>query len=71
MKLLKIGSSSSNNIVLHSDFVSSYHAEMILLDNGDIILEDKNSKNGTFVGNQKLTPFFGSISKKRRLYSFC
>jgi len=67
MKLLKIGSSSSNNIVLHSDFVSSYHAEMILLDNGDIILEDKNSKNGTFVGNQKLTPF-SEVSVKRGDY---
>ena len=56
MKLLKIGRSSSCNIVLHSDKVSTLHAEMILLDNGEIILEDKNSTNGTFVGNQQVTP---------------
>lgn len=56
MKLLKIGRSSSCNIVLHSDKVSTFHAEMILLDNGEIILEDKNSTNGTFVGNQQVTP---------------
>lgn len=28
MKLLKIGSSSSSNIVLNSEFVSSHHAEI-------------------------------------------
>ena len=54
MKLLKIGSSSSCDIVLHSEFVSGHHAEMILLDSGEIILEDKNSTNGTFVGNKKI-----------------
>lgn len=41
MKLIRIGSSSSCDIVLHSEFVSGHHAEMILLDNGEIILEDK------------------------------
>ncbi len=52
MKLLKIGSAPSNNIVLRSPYVSSLHAELILLDNGDILLEDKNSRNGTFLMNQ-------------------
>ena len=56
MKLLKIGSSSSSNIVLNSEFVSSHHAEILLLDSGEIILEDKNSTNGTFVGGKKLLP---------------
>ena len=56
MKLLKIGSSSSSNIVLNSEFVSSHHAEILLLDSGEIILEDKNSTNGTFVGGKKITP---------------
>lgn len=54
MKLLKIGSSSSSNIVLNSEFVSSHHAEILLLDSGEIILEDKNSTNGTFVGGKKI-----------------
>lgn len=56
MRLIKIGSSPSCDLVLQSEFVSSHHAEMILLDNGDIILEDKNSTNGTYVGNKKLSP---------------
>lgn len=56
MKLLKIGSSPTNNIVLRSPYVSSLHAELILLDNGDILLEDKNSKNGTFVMNKPIKP---------------
>lgn len=56
MRLLKIGSANSCDIVLHSGFVSAVHAEMTLLDNGEILLEDKNSTNGTFIGTQRLTP---------------
>lgn len=56
MKLLKIGRDSSCNIKLHSSFVSSVHAEMLLLDNGEIYIEDKNSANGTFVDNQRINP---------------
>lgn len=56
MKLLKIGSDSSCDIVINSDYVSSYHADLTLLDNGDIIIEDKNSTNGTFVGKKKINP---------------
>ena len=54
MKLLKIGSSPSCDIVLHSPYVSALHAELTLLDNGEIVIEDKNSSNGTFIGNRKL-----------------
>src|SRR5574344_1074033 len=56
MKLLKIGRSASNNIVLNSNMVSSIHAELTILDNGDILLEDKNSHNGTFVMNKPIQP---------------
>lgn len=56
MRLLKIGRDPSNNIVLHSDKVSSLHAEITLLNNGDIMLEDKGSRNGTFVMNQPIKP---------------
>lgn len=56
MKLLKIGSASSCNIVFNSEYVSGVHAELLLTDDGKMILEDKNSLNGTFVGNKKLTP---------------
>lgn len=56
MKLLTIGRSPSCNIILNSDKASALHAEIIVLDNGDIFLEDKNSTNGTFVGNNKINP---------------
>ena len=47
MKLITIGSSQNATIRLDSSFVSSLHAEIILIDNGDIILTDRNSRNGT------------------------
>jgi len=54
MKLLKIGSSSSCDIIIKSDFVSAHHADLTLLDSGEIFIEDKNSTNGTFVGNKRI-----------------
>ena len=54
MKLIKIGSSSACDIVINNKYVSAHHADLTLLDNGDIILEDKDSTNGTFVGNKKV-----------------
>lgn len=56
MKLITIGSSSNATIRLNSSFVSSLHAEILLIDNGDIILTDRGSRNGTFVQNQKVEP---------------
>ena len=54
MRLLKIGRDASCDIVLHSDKVSSLHAEITILNNGDILLEDKNSRNGTFLMNKPI-----------------
>ena len=56
MKLIRIGNSQSCDLKLDSEYVSSLHAEMTILDDGQIILEDKNSRNGTTVGNKKLEP---------------
>ncbi len=56
MRLLKIGRDASCDIVLHSAAVSSLHAELTILNNGDILLEDKNSRNGTFVMNKVVRP---------------
>lgn len=50
MKLLKIGSSANCDIVINSDYVSGHHADLILLDGGEILIQDKGSRNGTFVG---------------------
>ena len=56
MKIIKIGRDPGCNIVMHSDKVSSLHAEITMLDSGDIQLEDKNSRNGTFIMNQRIAP---------------
>lgn len=56
MRLLKIGRDMSCDIALHSTKVSSLHAELTLLNNGDILLEDKGSVNGTFVMNVPIKP---------------
>lgn len=56
MRLLKIGRDASCDIVLQSDKVSSLHAEITILNNGDILLEDKNSRNGTFLMNKPIKP---------------
>lgn len=56
MRLLKIGRDSSCDIVLQSQRVSALHAEITVLNNGDILLEDKNSRNGTFIMNRPIKP---------------
>lgn len=56
MRLLKIGRDASCDIVLHSTNVSSLHAELTLFNSGDITIEDKGSKNGTFIMNQPIKP---------------
>lgn len=56
MRLLKVGRDSNCDIILHSDKVSALHAEITILNNGDILLEDKNSRNGTFIMNRPIKP---------------
>lgn len=56
MRLLKVGRDSNCDLVLHSDKASALHAEITILNNGDILLEDKNSRNGTFVMNRPIKP---------------
>lgn len=56
MRLLKIGRDPSCDIVLQSQRASALHAEITVLNNGDILLEDKNSRNGTFIMNRPIKP---------------
>lgn len=56
MKLIVIGSGNNSHIKLNSQFVSSYHAELLLLDNGEILLTDKGSRNGTYLNEKRLQP---------------
>lgn len=54
MKLIKIGKDTKCDLVLKSDYVSALHAELTILDDGQMFIEDKGSTNGTFIGKKKL-----------------
>ena len=55
MKLIKIGRSSENDIVIGEDSnVSRNHAEIFEDDEGRIFLTDLDSANGTFINGKKL-----------------
>lgn len=54
--LLKVGRADACQIRLTSPNVSSLHAEILVLDDGKVIVIDRNSTNGTYVGNQRLVP---------------
>lgn len=54
MKTLKIGKSSTNNIVVNNNFVSSEHARIVINDNGQLTVKDLNSKNGTFLNGKRV-----------------
>lgn len=56
MRLLTIGRDATNHIVLADSKVSALHAELVLLDNGDMLLTDRNSTNGTLVRGQQVQP---------------
>lgn len=55
MKKITIGRNPSNDIVIGNSNISGYHAIIILEDNGEIILRDLNSTNGTFVNGKRIT----------------
>jgi pSer/pThr/pTyr-binding forkhead associated (FHA) protein len=55
MKLVKIGRSVDNTIVVKDDTtISRNHAEIFQDDEGNIFLTDLNSSNGTYVNGKKL-----------------
>ena len=56
MKRISIGNTPQSNIVLSSQFVSRNHAELLLLYNGDMLLVDNGSSNGTFVNGNRIAP---------------
>lgn len=56
MKLIKIGSSQACQLVLNDSHVSSLHAEITILDDGQLLIEDKDSLNGTFVNGNRIEP---------------
>lgn len=54
MKSIKIGRSSSNDYVINDSVISSYHALITVSDSGEAYIEDRGSKNGTFVNGVKI-----------------
>ncbi len=55
MKVITIGRSSENNIVINDAKVSRTHLQLVQNDNGICSVVDLNSANGTFVNDQKIT----------------
>jgi hypothetical protein len=55
MKKLVIGRDAGNQIVLNHNFVSRKHAELIIMDNGQVMIRDLGSSNGTFVNGKRIT----------------
>ena|SRR6476661_5200550 len=49
-----LGRQLGSDIVIHEEFVSRFHAEIIWED-GKYILVDKNSTSGTFVNGKKIS----------------
>lgn len=49
MKVIKVGRSSGNDIVISDSYVGRTHCEFIQDDSGNYWVVDLNSKNGTFV----------------------
>lgn len=56
MRLISIGRSKSSTICIPNEYVSANHAELVLLDNGDIFLIDCNSRHGTFLFGKQIAP---------------
>ena len=54
MKTIRIGRSSSNDVVIQDPVVSSSHAVIKVSDFGEVTIEDQNSKNGTFVNGKRI-----------------
>ena len=54
MQTLIIGRHASNQIILNDNFVSRQHAQLIILDNGQVRIKDLYSINGTFVKGNRI-----------------
>ena len=54
MKILKIGRSSTNDIVISDVTVSSQHAIITILDTKEVRIKDLNSTNGTYVNGKRI-----------------
>lgn len=56
MRLITIGRSKSSTICINNEYVSANHAQLLLLDNGEILLTDCGSLHGTYVNGRRIEP---------------
>lgn len=56
MRLITIGRSKSSTICINNEYVSSNHAQLLMLDNGEILLTDCGSLHGTYVNGRRIEP---------------
>ena len=54
MKVLKIGRSPENNVVMDDIRVSAFHLELYQNETNETILKDLKSTNGTYVNDKKI-----------------
>lgn len=55
-QVVNIGSNFRNDIVVNSNTVSSYHAQLRVAKNGTVYIRDNGSVNGTKVNGMKIAP---------------
>jgi hypothetical protein len=55
MQTLSIGRDASNNVVLNDKMVSRHHAQLIIMDNGQVMIKDLGSSNGSYLNGNRIT----------------
>ena len=55
MKVISIGRIATNDIVLNDPMVSRQHAQLVILDYGQVMIKDTGSSNGTTVNGNKVS----------------
>ncbi len=64
MRLITIGRSKSSTIHINNEYVSSNHAQLLILDNGEMLLTDCGSLHGTYLNGKKIEPHIEVPVKK-------
>ncbi len=54
IRKVTMGRAPDNEIVVGDDFVSSHHAEILITDQNEYLVQDLNSTNGTFVNDRRV-----------------
>ena len=58
MQTFIIGRDADNQIVLNDKLVSRHHAQLTILDNGQAMIKDLGSSNGTYVNGNRVTEVY-------------